>query len=230
MAKRLFDIVASSIALLIVAPLLLLAAIGIRLSSRGPILFRAQRAGRNGRPFVMHKFRTMRSDQAPGAPAITSHGDRRVFPFGRLLRALKIDELPQLYDVLRGEMSLVGPRPEDLRIVREHYAPEHWETLSVRPGLTSPGSIYGYTQGEKLIGRRDPEKDYLERLLPVKLALELVYLRRASLLYDFRLLARTAAVIALIALGRREFGDPPELAMIDRVVPARRNQRQPQAP
>jgi lipopolysaccharide/colanic/teichoic acid biosynthesis glycosyltransferase len=220
-AKRLFDIVLSLTALIVCAPLLLLAAAGIRMSSRGPVLYRAQRAGRDGAPFLMHKFRTMRCDQGPAAPAITSRGDRRVFAFGRLLRTLKIDELPQLYDVLRGKMSLVGPRPEDLRIVRDHYAAEHWQTLRVRPGIASPGSIYSYTHGEKLLGHDAPERDYLEKLLPVKLALELVYVRRASLFYDLRLLARTAAVIALIALGKKEFRDPPELARIDRVVPTR---------
>jgi lipopolysaccharide/colanic/teichoic acid biosynthesis glycosyltransferase len=229
-AKRLFDIVASLMALLILAPLLLIAAIGIRLSGRGPILFRAERAGRSGAPFTMHKFRTMSVEQGPRAAAITARGDRRVFPFGRLLRTLKIDELPQLFDVLRGKMSLVGPRPEDLRIVRAHYAAEHRQTLAVRPGVASPGSIYSYTHGEKLIGCRDPEKDYLERLLPVKLALELVYVRRATFCYDLRVIFRTVAVIGLIALGKRQFADPPEMAMIDRVVPVRANEPQPQGP
>jgi lipopolysaccharide/colanic/teichoic acid biosynthesis glycosyltransferase len=228
--KRLFDILVSLLVLLLLAPLFLIAAVGIRLSGRGPILFRAERAGRDGEPFLMHKFRTMSVDQGPGAAAITARGDSRVFPFGRLLRTLKIDELPQVVDVLRGKMSLVGPRPEDPRIVREHYAPEHWETLSVRPGAASPGSIYSYTHGEKLIGSRDAEKDYLEKLLPVKLALELVYVRHASFLYDLRVVFRSAAVISLIALGKRQFADPPEMAMIGRVVPVRGSEPRRQGP
>jgi lipopolysaccharide/colanic/teichoic acid biosynthesis glycosyltransferase len=215
MVKRLFDIVASLIALAVLSPVFLAAALAIRLSSPGPIFYRARRAGRGGAPLVMHKFRTMRVGQAPGASAITAGGDRRVFLAGKVLRAMKIDELPQLYDVLRGRMSVVGPRPEDWDIVQNHYAPEHWETLSVRQGMASPGGIYNYTHGERLIGSENPETDYLEKLLPVKLALELYYVRHTSLWYDFRLIGRTVAVVLMIARGRRRFADPPELALID---------------
>src|SRR6266566_8562668 len=113
MVKRLFDIVVAAFALVLFSPLLLIAAVGIRLSSRGPVLYRAQRVGRDGKLFTMHKFRTMRVEQGPGSSPITGPNDSRVYRFGSLLRRLKIDELPQLYDVLRGTMSLVGPRPED---------------------------------------------------------------------------------------------------------------------
>ncbi len=221
MAKRLFDIVAALAALIVLSPVLLLAALGIRLSSRGPILHRARRAGKDGRPFTMHKFRTMVHRQGPGASAITCADDRRVFWFGRFLRRLKIDELPQLFDVVRGRMTIVGPRPEDLRIVHDHYAPEHWETLRVRPGLASPGSIYNYTHGERLLTPEQPERDYLVRLLPVKLALDRFYVHNACMTYDFRLIRRTLWVMVQIGLGRREFPEPPELARIDPVVPAR---------
>jgi lipopolysaccharide/colanic/teichoic acid biosynthesis glycosyltransferase len=221
MVKRLFDIAASAAALVALSPILLIAAAAIRLSSKGPILFRATRAGKDGEPFMMHKFRTMRVEQGNRASAITSAGDDRVFTAGRWLRALKIDELPQLYDVLRGEMSLVGPRPEALDIVREHYAPEHLETLSVKPGMASPGSIYNYTHGEKLIGKDDSERDYLEKLLPLKLALDAVYVRQAGFVYDIRLMFRAAITIMLIALGKRHFADPPEMKQVERIVPAR---------
>ena len=221
MLKRLFDIVASLTALVLLSPAFFAAAIGICFSDWGPVFFRAQRIGRNGEPFVMHKFRTMRVEQGLAASTISSRDDRRVFLFGKLLRILKIDELPQLYDVLRGKMSIVGPRPEDPRIVRDHYAPEHWETLAVRPGLAGPGGIYNYTHAEKLIGRQDPERDYVEKVLPVKLALDEVYVREASFCYDLRLIARTVWIIALIALGRRRFRDPPEMAKVARVIPAR---------
>ena len=220
MAKRLFDIVASLTALVVLSPVFLIAAVGIRLLDGGPIFFLARRVGLNGELFTMHKFRTMRVTQGTAASIISSSGDSRVFPFGRLLRRLKIDELPQLYDVLRGKMSIVGPRPEDPAIVRDHYAPEHMETLTVRPGLASPGSIYNYTHGEELIGQGAPERDYVERLLPVKLALEQVYVRNASLWYDLRVIFRTIGVIVRIACGQRG-GDPPEMAKIDRLVPAR---------
>ncbi len=209
--KRLFDVIVSVVALVVLSPVFLVAVIGIRLSSRGPVFYLAKRAGRNARPFLMHKFRTMRLHGSMAGSAITACQDSRVFPFGSLLRKLKVDELPQFYDVLRGEMSIVGPRPEDAKLVEQHYFEQDWETLAVRPGLASPGSIYNYTHGERLIGREDPEKDYLEKLLPVKLALELVYVRDANFLYDLRVMFRTLWVILMIALGRRQFPDPPEM-------------------
>jgi lipopolysaccharide/colanic/teichoic acid biosynthesis glycosyltransferase len=225
--KRLFDIVFSTAALVILAPLLLVAALGVYLSDGRPIIYRARRVGRGGTLFVMHKFRTMRADHGDEASPITPPGDKRVFRLGLLLRRLKIDEMPQFYDVLRGVMSLVGPRPEDPAIVRDHYAPEHMETLTVRPGLCSPGSIYNYTHGETWIGQDDPELDYVARLLPVKLALDLVYVRNISLIYDLRVIARTVLVIVLSALGRRKFADPAEMARADRIVAARTAERVP---
>ena len=107
-------------------------------------------------------------------------------------------------------MSLVGPRPEDPRIVAEHFTPLHFETLVVRPGLASPGSIYNYTHGERLLTGADPERDYVEQLLPFKLALEVVYVRRVSLRYDVAIIRRALATIAAVLLGRRRFPDPPE--------------------
>jgi len=218
--KRLFDIAMSIAGIVLLSPLFVIGAVGIRLFSRGPIFYRAQRVGRNGELFVMHKFRTMRVASTNAVSNISASQDSRVFPFGKLLRRLKIDELPQLYDVLRGEMSIVGPRPEDPNIVRDHYTAAHRETLAVRPGLASPGSIYNYTHGEKLIGGQDPERDYVEKVLPVKLALEQVYVRQASFCYDLRLIFRTVGVIVLIALGKRRFRDPPEMAQTTGIVSA----------
>jgi lipopolysaccharide/colanic/teichoic acid biosynthesis glycosyltransferase len=214
MAKRLFDIVAATLALLVLSPLLVVAAVGIRVSSRGPVLYRARRVGRGGRIFTMHKFRTMHVRQGPGGSAITGPADARVFAFGSLLRRLKIDELPQLYDVLRGKMSLVGPRPEDPGIVRDHYRPEDMETLSVLPGLASPGSIYNYTHGDAILAQGDAEQMYVQKLLPVKLALEAVYVREASFAYDLAIILRTVVVILLIAAGKRRFADPPEMRKV----------------
>ncbi len=224
MAKRLIDIIASAAALVVLSPLLAVAAAGILASSPGPVLYRARRAGLRGRPFTMYKFRTMHVRQGGFRSAITAAADPRVFRFGGWLRRLKVDELPQLLNVLKGEMSLVGPRPEDPRIVEARYTPLHLETLNVLPGLASPGSIYNYTHGERLMGRfgGDPERLYVERLLPVKLALEMVYIREASLLYDLKLMLRTAAVIVAAAAGRRSFPEPAEMKKAVRfVVPAR---------
>jgi len=200
----------------------LFAAIGICLFSRGPILYRAERAGVNGVVFIMHKFRTMNAVQTDRASRITSSADSRIFWFGALLRRLKIDELPQLYDVLRGAMSLVGPRPEDATVVRDHYSPEEMDTLSVLPGLASPGSLYNYTHGEKLIGKKHPEQDYYEKLLPVKLALDLVYVREASFFYDGSVIFRTLWVILQIGLGKKQFGDPPEMSKAKQLLDNRK--------
>lgn len=211
MAKRLLDIAVSFCALFCLSPLFVVVAIGIRLSSKGPIFYRALRAGRGGTPFNMYKFRTMDPTRSSFASAITAMHDPRIFPFGRLLRRYKIDELPQLINVLKGDMSLVGPRPEDLNIVRKAYTDSHFETLRVLPGLTSPGSLYNYTHGEKLLDGEDPEKLYVEQLLPIKLALDTVYARHASFAYDLLIILRTIWIIIAIAFGKRSFADPPEM-------------------
>jgi lipopolysaccharide/colanic/teichoic acid biosynthesis glycosyltransferase len=135
-----------------------------------------------------------------------------------LLRHLKIDELPQLINVLRGDMSIVGPRPEDPELVEEYYGPAHRETLTVRPGLSSPGSLYHDTHGELFLKGGDPETRYLERLLHIKLALDMVYVRRASVRYDCAIILRTISTITGRMCGRRHFPDPPELAAAGRFV------------
>jgi lipopolysaccharide/colanic/teichoic acid biosynthesis glycosyltransferase len=224
--KRVTDVVIATVALIVAAPMLAVAALGIRLSSPGPILYRARRAGRYGRPFTMLKLRTMHAHPAGRGSPITGVGDPRVYPLGRLLRATKIDELPQLVNILRGEMSLVGPRPEDPELVARCYAPLHRETLAVRPGLSSPGSLYHDTHGERLLAGGDAEARYVSTLLPVKLAIDLVYVRRAGPVYDLAIMGRTVAIICGRLLGRREFPEPPELAdAAALVVPARAESR-----
>ena len=211
MAKRLFDMAAAIIGLLLLSPVFLLAFVGIKATSSGPAIYRARRMGQHGVVFVMHKFRTMHVANQQ-ASVITGVADKRVFGFGRLLRATKIDELPQLYDVLTGTMSIVGPRPEDPKIVEQHYNQLARETLNVAPGLASPGSIYNYTHGHLYLRDADPEGSYVRQLLPMKLALELVYLRRQSFTGDLHVIARTAITIVRIALGQRRFAEPPEMA------------------
>src|SRR5256886_13096769 len=150
------DVVFAGLALVVLSPLLALAALGIWLSDKGQIFYRARLAGRDGRPFTMYKLRTMRVDHGAFRSVITADQDPRVFRFGAWLRRAKVDELPQLLNILRGEMSIVGPRPEHPDIVSRHYRPEHRELLGVRPGLTSPGTLYDYAHGDTIVGRSDP--------------------------------------------------------------------------
>ncbi len=208
MTQRLFDWVLAACLLVLSCPLLLAAAFGIALASPGPILYRASRVGLNGRVFTLFKLRTMHVNQAENASVITAKQDARVFPLGRWLRRLKIDELPQLLNVLRGDMCIVGPRPENPEIVRRYYTPLHRETLRVPPGLTSPGSLFYLCHGEDMLDTDDPEKVYLDRILPVKLALDIVYVREASPWDDLRIILRTVG--AILHIGRSRF-DPPDL-------------------
>lgn len=211
MVRRLIDVALSFTALILVSPLLVLAAIGIRLSSPGPIVYRAKRVGINGSIFSMYKLRTMHIHHGQFSGPVTASNDPRVFRFGSWLRRLKIDELLQLVNILKGEMSIVGPRPEAPEIVRDYYASDHFETLSILPGLASPGSIYNYTHGERLLNGNNVQECYAKRLLPIKLALDIVYVREASFSYDIRLVVRTAWVILCTAFGKNCFPDPPEI-------------------
>ena len=190
--KRLFDVVVASLALVVLAlPLVAIAAL-VRLSSRGPALFRQERVGLHGRRFRIWKFRTMVHDAAGTGPLVTSAGDARVTPLGRLLRRCKLDELPQLVNVWRGDMSFVGPRPEVPRFV-ERYSAEDRAVLSVRPGITDPASIR-LRDEEQLLGRFvDRERAYLEVLLPLKLDLQRDYIARRSFVGDVALILRTLA-------------------------------------
>lgn len=202
MAKRGFDMFFSLLVLIIASPLLLIAVLGVGLSAGTPVLFRAQRIGRDGRPFSMLKLRTMRLG-ADRHGAITAPSDQRVFAFGVLLRRLKIDELPQFWNILKGDMSVVGPRPEDPSIVADAYTEWMQETLRVRPGVTSPGAVYGYLYGDELLDANDPEGSYKRLLLPPKLALERAYLDRAGFFSDIRYIFLTLAAVAAHFVGQR---------------------------
>ena len=218
MGRRLCDVVLATVALVLVAPVLAVAVLVVRCVSPGPGLHRARRVGRHGEPFTLYKLRTMELASAAAMP-ITSHDDPRVFSVGRRLREWKIDELPQLFNVIRGDMSIIGPRPEDPDIVRDHYTRSQLETLTVRPGLASPGSLYNFTHGERCLTGEAAVERYLRELLPLKLALDLEYVRAASAWYDVRLIGRTMWVIAARACGRRTFRDPPELRRLQRHAP-----------
>ena len=218
MVKRLFDVCCAAVALVLTAPVLAIAAVGIKLSDPGPVFYRARRVGYLGREFTMFKLRTMRADESGDGPVITGLHDDRVSRIGRLLRRTKIDELPQLYNILRGDMAIVGPRPEDPLIVRDHYSSGDLETLGVRPGLASPGSIYQYQSGDKMLTGDDPESRYVDKLLKTKLALDRVYIRRATMRHDLALIGRTLLTIGAVAVGRRKFQPPPEMTAARRLL------------
>jgi lipopolysaccharide/colanic/teichoic acid biosynthesis glycosyltransferase len=190
---RLLEGLCAAAGLVLLSPLLAGAALAVKLSSPGPVLHRAVRVGRAGNPFTMLKFRTMVLGAIAG-PGITSAEDPRVTPVGHVLRRWKLDELPQLMNVLRGEMSLVGPRPEDPRYVA-HYTPEQRRVLRVRPGLTSPASLR-FSREESMLTGEDWETAYLKRILPAKLSEDLEYLDHRSARSDLIILIRSVWKVA----------------------------------
>ncbi len=197
MIKRIIDVAGSALGLLLSTPFLLIAAAAIKLTSPGPVLFRQERVGRGFRPFRILKLRTMRERGGQAIlpdPQITSGGDARVTPVGRILRKLKIDELPQLVNVLRGDMSLVGPRPEVPRYV-EMFRADYEEVLRVRPGLTDLASIKYRHEEDILAAAPDPERAYVTSILPDKIALAKEYVRTRSILGDLRIMARTLRIL-----------------------------------
>jgi lipopolysaccharide/colanic/teichoic acid biosynthesis glycosyltransferase len=193
--KRTFDLLAAGAGLLALAPLFALLALLIKLDSPGPVFFRQWRVGRHGEPFRIFKFRTMTVQQQPGAPEVTVAGDARITRTGAWLRRWKLDELPQLIDVLRGTMSLVGPRPEVPRYVA-HYPPA-WRDrlLSVRPGITDFASVRYRDENELLARADNPEREYIDVVLPAKLRYALHYVDNPSLASDLRVLGLTLRTV-----------------------------------
>jgi lipopolysaccharide/colanic/teichoic acid biosynthesis glycosyltransferase len=196
--KRLFDLITAGAGLLLLAPLLLLVALWIRLDSPGPVLFRQQRVGRHGVLFDILKFRTMSANPAESRHAgnqLTVGRDPRITRAGRFLRSSKLDELPQLINVLQGTMSLVGPRPEVPRYVDCYPPAVRTTVLSVAPGITDLASIL-YKEESDILGRAaDPERTYVETILPVKLDYYQRYVRERSFWLDLRIIVRTLAAV-----------------------------------
>jgi len=190
---RVLDVALSVLALTVLAPLLLVVAVVVKCSSPGPVLYRAQRAGRYGRPFTLYKFRSMVVSAPGSGPRITGTGDPRITTIGRLLRRSKLDELPQFFNTLKGDMSLVGPRPEDPALV-ETYSADQRRVLTVRPGITSPATVLNRYEEDMLSGP-DPEAAYRRDVLPRKLRLELEYLDRRTVAEDLRVLGRTVRAL-----------------------------------
>ena len=195
MAKRLFDAVGAGLGLLLLSPVLVAIAVWVRADSPGPALYRQVRVGRHGRTFRIHKFRTMRSAPADAGPAITVGADARITRAGAFLRRSKLDELPQLIDVLLGDMSLVGPRPEVPRYVATYPDDVRAAVLSVRPGITDVASLTYRDESALLARAADPEREYREVVLPAKLRLSTQYLQHATLGSDLRLIGRTLKTI-----------------------------------
>ncbi len=189
MSKRLFDIAIAAAGLALLSPLLLAFGLWIRLDSPGPVFFRQERVGRHGVPFRIHKFRTMKAD-AQGLP-LTVGDDPRITRAGAWLRRTHLDELPQLLDVLAGRMSLVGPRPEVPRYVAHYPAALRDRVLSVRPGLTDPATLDALDEARRLARAADPEREYIEVILPAKLQRAAEYAERATLWTDLAVLAGT---------------------------------------
>ena len=188
--KRLFDIVASSLGLIALSPLFLVLALWIKADSRGPVFYRQTRVGKDNRDFRLYKFRSMRPDADKGSLITIGGRDPRETRSGYYIRKYKLDEFPQLINVLKGDMSLVGPRPEVRKYV-DMYTPQQMKVLSVRPGITSLASIRYRNENEILAAADDPDRCYIEQVMPDKLRIDLEYVGNASLANDIRLILST---------------------------------------
>jgi lipopolysaccharide/colanic/teichoic acid biosynthesis glycosyltransferase len=190
-AKRLVDVALAGVALVLLSPLMAVVAVAVRIDSAGPVLFRQERVGRAGRPFRIHKFRTMVVDAERRGLPLTVGDDRRITRVGRFLRRHRLDELPQLVDIIKGDMSLVGPRPELPRYVATYPPHLRERALALKPGLTDPASLANLDESERLAQAADAEREYIDVLLPAKLELSIGYAQRATVVSDLRVLAKT---------------------------------------
>jgi lipopolysaccharide/colanic/teichoic acid biosynthesis glycosyltransferase len=192
--KRVFDVIGAAVALIIGSPILFLCAVAVMLESRGPVFFRQWRVGKNGEPFLIFKLRTMIHGADKRGPKITASGDCRITRVGRILRKTKMDELPQLFNVLRGEMSLVGPRPEVPEYTLKYTLAER-KILDVKPGITGPASLTHINEEQLLAGRTDKEHFYVTTIMRRKLEIDLTYCRNISLFEDLKNILLTAGAL-----------------------------------
>ncbi|MDD2362482.1 MAG: sugar transferase [Oscillospiraceae bacterium] len=220
MLKRMYDIVFAVSFIIVISPFWLIIAVIIKMTSRGPVIYKAQRVGRNARPFTLYKFRTMRVESGD-IPVTTLNNDDRIYPFGNFLRKSKLDETLQVINILLGQMSVVGPRPEDASIAEKIYVGHYLRIYETKPGLTSPASLFDYTYGKYY----ETQEQYIAEFLPVKLEMEVYYVEHKNIWYDIKLTAKTAKTVIQVLLGKKEFPYPREYA---ECVKASINERQPQ--
>ncbi len=221
--KRVLDVVLSIVSGIVLLPVFLITCIGIKISSPGPVLYHSYRAGKNKKIFAFYKFRSMHLPKGANKDMSIAEQERlglkknmnvpdqdRLFTFGRIIRRLKIDELPQLINIIKGDMSIVGPRPMTAEHFEEIYCGKYEIITSVTPGLTSPASLYDYTVGDKYTDETAYDRD----VMPVKLELELYYVENQGFLYDCSLVWRTIVTILQVLFGKKQFSDQPELRLI----------------
>ena len=208
--KRIFDVVLCMFALVVLSPVFLVTAFAIKISSPGPVFYQSDRTGMNHKRFHFYKFRSMHVTNADKGMFIADPD--RLFFIGKIIRRLKIDELPQLINVIKGDMSIVGPRPMPYATVDQVYSGKYRKILSIRPGLTSAASLYDYTVGDTY---QDNER-YIKEVLPIKLEMEVLYLQKQSLSYDTELIMRTISTILKVMAGKKEHEEQPELRIIRR--------------
>ena len=192
--KRIFDLVLAIIALLLLSPLFFLGSLLAKLQSKGPVFYKAKRVGKDEAVFEMYKFRTMVVNADTLGGSLTTYRDTRITSIGRFLRWTKLDELPNLINVIKGEMSLIGPRPEAPDYVK-HYTEVQKQVLQVKPGMTGPSQLANRDEEEKLKGQRDAEHYYITELMPKKLALDLHYVATQSIASDIGWLLKTIWVV-----------------------------------
>ena len=206
--KRCFDLLFAVSFLIVFSPVYIVSWLIIKIVSPGPAIYKAERVGKDGKLFKCYKFRSMRVDSGK-VRLTTLENDDRIFPFGKFIRKAKIDEMPQVLNILKGEMTVVGPRPEDKENADKVYVGEFVHILDVKPGLTSTASLYDYTHGELF----EDEGSYEKVFMPKKLKLELYYVNHRSFWYDIQLVLRTAWLIILKTCGKNDFDEPKELMM-----------------
>jgi lipopolysaccharide/colanic/teichoic acid biosynthesis glycosyltransferase len=207
LSKRVFDCTCASAGLLALSPAIMAIAAWIKIDSSGSVFYRGHRVGRGGKPFKMYKFRTMveKADQIGGSS--TPDDDPRITRVGKFLRKYKLDEVPQLINVVKGEMSLVGPRPQ-VQWAVDLYTPEERRVLSVPPGITDYASLHFPDEGKILEGSKDPDKDYMEKIHPEKMRLSLKYVEESSLWLDFKIIVKTITAVAGIR-GMKQHEEVP---------------------
>jgi lipopolysaccharide/colanic/teichoic acid biosynthesis glycosyltransferase len=188
--KRIFDVSVAAVGLIALSPLMLILAVLIKCDSQGPVFFKQKRIGKNFRAFLIYKFRTMKENAELSGPVITIGEDPRITRVGRFLRSAKVDELPQLINVLKGEMSLVGPRPELPRFV-ELFRRDYAEILTVRPGITDLASLKYQDEAKLMSQFTNPEEEYVRSILPDKIRLAKEYIDCSSIFFDLSLILRT---------------------------------------